>query len=123
MKTTTDNSHRFEFSYPMLDTLVLVEENESEVVIRATRDTFTPERKAAFLRELVMEGFVSEKYRWANVSNELGSFHVRWLIDYSWLEIGEEVLKRSRRLMVRLFVSSSLGWLAMIVGLFLFSGR
>lgn len=121
MKTTTVDRHAFEFNYPTLDTLILVEENEADVVVRATRNTFSMERKAAFLRELVSEGFVSEKFLWANLGAGPGRLHVHWLIDRTWPQVSEQVLRQSRKFMLTLLSSVSLVWLIMMIVLFSFS--
>ena len=63
MKTLTRIQRQFEFCFPNLDTLVLVEEFDDCLLIRATRNTFSEERKIRFVHELVAEGFVSESYK------------------------------------------------------------
>jgi len=55
LKAIQSPIRRYEFGFPYLDTSVLVETDADEVVIRITRDTFSPERKAAFVRELIAE--------------------------------------------------------------------
>ena len=77
------NSRVFEFSFPQFDTLVQVEEADGAVVIRTTRDTFSEERKACFVRELAAEGFISEELRWLPGSLSGASRAVRWLVDRS----------------------------------------
>ncbi len=112
MKTTTMAPRRFEFCYPQLDTLIQVEEIGRAVVIRSTRDTFNEQRKQAFVRELAAEGFIADEHRWDAIGGGRAEDAVRWIIDCSWLEIGEEVLARSRRFMTRLLVSSTIVWIA-----------
>ena len=118
MKTTTKVS-RFEFSFPQLDTLVQVEESEGEIVIRATRDTFTEARRASFIRELATEGFIPDQYRWAQLTDYRGASGVRWLIDHSWLKPNEAMVARTRRFMVRLLLGAGVLWLLLMTWLLL----
>ncbi len=90
------------FPFPALDTLVEVREEETEVVIRATRDAFTPIRKEFFIKELIAEGFISERYRWSGC--------IRWLVDTGWLTLPQAALVRARRFMVRLMVTTTAVW-------------
>ena len=45
MPTDTTPPHSYEFYFPDLDTLVLVESAADDVSIRATRNTFSRQRK------------------------------------------------------------------------------
>ena len=62
MNSTLTRPERYEFCFPEKDTLVLVEVVGNGVTVRATRDTFTEQRKASFVRELAAEGFISDSY-------------------------------------------------------------
>ncbi len=62
MKAIAPGPHVFEFSFPKKDTLLKVEVWEDAVTIRATRNTFSPPRRAAFVRELIAEGFIAPDY-------------------------------------------------------------
>ena len=116
MKTKIGARPGYEFCYPRVDTLILVEKFDDEVVIRATRDTFNEEQKLAFVRGLAAEGFIPDEY--AHCVG-IGFAHgVRWRIDGSWLELSREVLARSRRFMTRLLVSVGVLWAGMMTFLF-----
>lgn len=117
MKTDNGVTGRYEFCFPRMDTLLLVEVAEGDVTIRATRDTFSPQRKAHFVRELVSEGFISEEYRWLPVG-EPQSFQrgVRWIVDFSWLGIDEAMMARMRRKMT-VFLGMALVFMVGLVGL------
>ena len=52
MKTLVRPNRQFEFCFPNLDTLILVEESDDEVVVRATNNSFSERRKVQFIREL-----------------------------------------------------------------------
>jgi hypothetical protein len=62
----------FDFYFHDLDTTVVVEDAEDAVLVRASRDAFTPRRKLNFIRELAAEGFIADCFR-----------RVRWLVDAS----------------------------------------
>jgi hypothetical protein len=98
MKTKDDVANHFEFCFPRMDTLLLVEVAASGVIIRATRDTFSPQRKACFVRELVAEGFIPDEFRWLPVGGAQSYGRgIRWVVDISWLQIDEAVVARTRR--------------------------
>jgi len=114
LKAIQSPIRRYEFGFPYLDTSVLVETDADEVVIRITRDTFSPERKAAFVRELIAEGFIPEKYRWFG-SAEAGAYQgIRWEVDYRWLEIPPVVLQEARRFGLRLLFGAGLLWIGLM---------
>jgi hypothetical protein len=115
MKTDNGVTGRYEFCFPRMDTLLLVEVAEGDVTIRATRDTFSPQRKAHFVRELVSEGFIPEEYRWLPVG-EAQAFQrgVRWVVDFSWLGIDEAMMARIRRKMA-VFLGVALVFVGLLV--------
>jgi hypothetical protein len=116
MKTKIGSRPGYEFCYPRVDTLILVEKADDEVVIRATRDTFNEEQKLAFIHGLAAEGFIPDEYERCVA---IGSAHgVRWRIDCSWLAISGAVLARSRWFMTRLLVSVGVLWAGMMTVLF-----
>ena len=108
----------YEFCFPEKDTLVRVEVTGERVTVRATRDTFTEQRKASFVRALAAEGFIAESYRWFSRVGPESYFGVRWVVDYSWLVIPACVLATARRFMLRLFAGSGMLWLALMMMLF-----
>ncbi len=115
MQASFTEAHRYEFYFPDLDTLVLVEESGGEVVIRATRDTFSERRKCYFIRELAAEGFIPDSYRWLSLARP-ESFHgARWTVDFSWLKLPPAILARARNSMLRMFSGAALLWLILIV--------
>jgi hypothetical protein len=73
-------AHRFNFSFPNLETLVAVEKHGESIVIHATRDTFSAERKESFIRELAAEGFIQDDFRWFSMARWHNPRQVRWLI-------------------------------------------
>lgn len=117
MKTSMPDHHCFEFYFPVLDTLVLVEELDGAVVVRATRDTFSERRKHCFIRELAAEGFIPDSYRWFSLAGAESYRGVRWLVDISWVKLSEAVTVRARRFMMRLFLSASLLSVAIMAAL------
>lgn len=123
MKTTLTQPRCFEFGFPYLDTLVLVEDYGDSVDIRATRDTFSDRRKTAFIRELAAEGFIDDSYQWFTLAGPESYFGVRWRVDFSWLQLPAVVLARARRFMVRLLLGGFLLWATLIACLVLGAGR
>lgn len=115
----------YEFSFPMKDTLILVENHADEVIVRATRDTFTEAQKASFIERLGAEGFIPSTCHWGQPLGYQGHDEpdVRWVIDYSWLKLTEEILAPSRRFMIRLFAGAAVLWLILLVGLFVHATR
>jgi hypothetical protein len=108
----------FEFYFDRLDTLVLVETRDETVVIRATRDTFSERRKEFFIRELAAEGFIPDECRWFSPAGGEVAGHVRWLVDFSWLQPDEALAAQTRRFMLRLLSSATLLWLLLLGFLF-----
>ena len=108
MRTTLQQPRRFEFGFPYLDATVLVEDYGDTVDIRASRNTFTEQRKISFVRELAAEGFIDESFRWFAVAGRDTYFGVHWSVDFSWLELSKVILDRARRFMVSLLVGGAL---------------
>ena len=118
MNAQVNTTAAFEFCFPQLDTLLLVENSAGSVVIHATRDTFSEPRKLAFIRELASEGFISDEYRWLAADYLHARAGIRWLVDYRWLAFSPQLLARSRRFVLRLLAGAAFAWLAMMVFLF-----
>jgi len=124
MKTNTTDPETFEFCFPNLDTLVCVENRPDEVVVHATRATFSEERKTCFIRELAAEGFIPDSYRWFhNGSSFLCHSTVRWLVDYSWWRLNPVVIANTRRFMVRLFLGGALLWFILMASVLIGSAQ
>jgi hypothetical protein len=104
----------FQFYFPDLDNILLVECHEDEsVTVRASKDNVTDERKICFIRKLAAEGFIPDQYQWYSGSTD-GSVAVRWVKDYSWLKTHQPSKRRSNRVMARMFVAACVLWLAMM---------
>ena len=119
MKTTHPAAQCYEFSFPLLDTLARVDVSGEEVTIRATRDTFNAVRRAAFVRELIAEGFIPERCRWFSSREPDGYLGVRWVVDYDWLDIPPEALQTARRFMFALLAGGAMLWAVLMTALFL----
>lgn len=124
MKTRTIEPESFEFYFSKLDTLVCVENRSNQVLIRATKATFSEAHKACFIRELAAEGFIPNDYQWFN---EHSSYSVepgvRWLVDRSWCKLSPVATARARQFMVRALVGGVLLWLLLMASLFLRSAQ
>lgn len=107
-------SKEFQFYLPDLDNIVLVKSHaDGTVTVRATRENFSKERKAAFIRQLAVEGFIPDEYQWLSGSVD-ESNGIRWIKDHSWLEISPAVTRRSNRFMGKLFLAAGLIWVVMM---------
>jgi len=118
MKTHTHPPPCHVFDFPRLDTVVVVEPFADGVVIRASRNTFTADRKACFIRELAAEGFIGEEYgsAWFSASGA-----VRWIVDAAGFMPDAAHLAATRRLMLRLIFSAASLW-ASLMGFLLVHG-
>jgi len=99
------------FDFPQLDAVVEVMVRPEGVVIRASRDCFSEERKLCFIRELAAEGFIDEAVRW-RPSGSLGG--VRWHVDAAAFLPDAACVARTRRWMLRLLFSAGALWLCLM---------
>jgi hypothetical protein len=107
MKSLQEKPKSYEFYFRKLGTRVHVEEIGGAVVIRATRDSFSTERKISFIRELAAEGFIPDDYMWSPLEGEGAQGRgVVWLVDPSWLKFDEKDIARARRFMNRVLVGA-----------------
>ena len=118
MQTQQISHDRFEFQFPKLDTLILLENREHEIVIHATRDAFSEQRKLCFIHELAEEGFIPDSYRWFSSFASTSRLKVWWLIDASWLDPNRSHAITDR-FMRRLLIGVGVVWLGMLATLFL----
>ncbi len=95
------------FDFPQLDTVVAVENSADGVVIRASRNSFSADRKACFIRELAAEGFIGEEFgsHWWRDSGA-----VRWIVDASGFMPDATHLAATRRCMWRIIFSTAGLW-------------
>lgn len=103
---------QYEFAFPRLDTVVCVERFPDVVVIRASQDTFSDERKESFVRELVAEGFLP------GPTAAGGSPRLEWKVDSAWLMPDPTAMTRTSRGMIWMFVGAVIVWAALIAWLF-----
>lgn len=113
----------YEFYFPDVDTLVQVETSSAAIIIRASRNTFSEQRKRRFIHELAAEGFIPDDYEWLSLAGSELSRGVRWLVDIAWLKIDPQMMAKTRRFMVRLIAGAVLLWLVMMAVLLLHSTR
>ena len=121
MQTRNVAHERREFCFSNLDTLVRVEELDDTVIVRATRNTFSDQRKILFIHELAADGFITETYQWFSGFDTLSAPPVRWMVDASWPELDAGFRKQTNRLMISLLVVAILLWLSMMSTLLLLS--
>jgi hypothetical protein len=102
--------------------LIVVENSEDCVVIRAARDNFSEREKVCFIRYLAAEGFISDQFERFRESDWQGT-SIAWVVDQSWVKREPAHLQRVDRFMIQLFVSASILWLAQMSLAFLSSAR
>jgi hypothetical protein len=108
---------RYEFHFPHLSTVLVVEVRGDEAIIHASRDSFSAQRKSSFIRELAAEGFIADEHRWyALDSYHSGHSGITWTVDQSWLRIDERALASTRSSMMKLVLVGT-ALLALMMGL------
>lgn len=90
--------------------LILVENSENRVVIRAARNDFSEHEKAIFIRYLAAEGFISDEFESYRNSGWRGS-SISWAVGAPRQSTR---LERVQRIMIQLLVMASVLWLALI---------
>ena len=99
--------------------LIVVENSEDSVVIRAARDNFSERKKVCFIRYLAAEGFISDEFQGFGKSGSRRTTSISWVVDRDPLKCEPAQLKRADRFMIQLFVSASVLWLALMTFAFL----
>lgn len=105
----------FQFYFPDLDNIILVECHEDgNVTVRASKNNVPDERKVFFIRKLAAEGFIPDNYQWFSGIMD-GSNGLRWIKDYSWLKKNQKaVVRKSNRAMGKMLVAACVLWVVMI---------
>jgi hypothetical protein len=116
------SSQTFEFVHERPKCVLTVENHENGIRISATRGGFSARDKEFFVRHLVDEGFIPERYRWfSGVCDELLS-GIEWQVeDCSVKNDSETVVPRrcANAFMTRLLTCASILWLVELTLLFL----
>ena len=89
------------------------------MIIRASRDSFSPRRKTAFIRELAAEGFIADDFRWLPSADFGQTGGPRWIIDHSWLQPDPAADHTARRFVVHLIGWSGVLWAVLLAWLLL----
>ncbi len=114
--------YEFEFYFPDLDNLLLVQcAEDGAVTIRSTRNNVSESRKLSFIRQLAAEGFIPDTYQWFPGTTD-GSLGLKWVVDCSWLKIPSVVVHRSNRFIRRALLAGCALWLGMM-GILLVSAK
>jgi len=108
-----------ELSLQNPDNLILIENNDDGVVIRAARDNFSERGKVFFIRYLAAEGYISDEFEDFPKSASHSSTSIIWAVDWSWVKHDPVLLQRANRFMIPLLVSASVLWLALLAFAFL----
>lgn len=114
---TAFTSRKYEFCNNEPYNLILVEQSENGVLIRAAWDNFSDRRKAFFIKEIAAEGFIPDRYQWFSNFEEHGYTGIRWVIDRSWLKVHPESVLKARKFMMWMLLAGGFLWLLLMVGL------
>ncbi len=111
----------FKFVHRRPDCVLKVENRETGVRICATHGGFSARDKQFFVRHLVAEGFIPERYRWFSGERGKPSSGLEWCVeDRSVNDLGVVMLRsRANAFMIRLIVCASILWLVELGCLFL----
>ena len=95
----------------------LLVENDADggVVIRAAVNNYSEERKALFIRKLASEGFIPDRFQSAENTGESKLPGVRWVVDSSWLTVAAETIVVSWRGVCGMYLDRCMG-AALFVG-------
>jgi hypothetical protein len=96
------------------ENLILVENNEDGVIIRAARDNFTERRKILFIRYLAAEGYICDEFQNFGKSTWRHSFSLIWAVERNWMKKAPAVLRGANLFMIRLLLAASILWLALM---------
>jgi len=105
------------------ENLILVENSEDSVVIRAARDNFSERKKVCFIRYLAAEGFISDEFQGFGKSGSRRTTSISWVVDQERAQRQCTHLERVDRFMIQLFLWASALWLALMAFAFLHSVR
>ena len=105
------------------DNLILIENQDDRVLIRAARDNFSERGKVFFIRYLAAEGYISDEFQEFPNSASHGSASISWAVDRSWVKLDPSRLERTNRFMVWLIVFVSVMWLALMTLAFWHAAR
>ncbi len=114
---TAYTSPKYEFCNNEPYNLILVEQKEDGVVIRAAWDNFSDRRKAFFIKEIAAEGFIPDRYQWFSNFDENSYTGIRWVIDRSWVTVHPEAVRKARKFMFWMLLLTGFLWLLLMIGL------
>jgi hypothetical protein len=105
---------RAEFYFRKPDNMILVENGDDGVIIRAAHDNFSEKRKSLFIRELASEGFIPGHLQWSTDSDFASPLGVKWVVDSSWVRVHSKQQRRVRARLARIYFFASLSWLSLM---------
>jgi hypothetical protein len=114
MRTNTA-TQAYQFRFANKDTVIHVHESGADVIIFASRDTFTEGQKLAFIRHLAAEGFICDAHQWCSAADGHIGCRVRWVIGAPPRAGCQEGSSRGRRAWARLRTRLTVffGWLGL----------
>ncbi len=111
---TAFNSPKYEFCNNEPYNLILVEQKEDGVLIRAAWDNFSDRRKAFFIKQIAAEGFIPDRYQWFSNFEANSYTGIRWVIDRSWVTVDREQVWKARRLVWGMLLAALFFWLILL---------
>jgi hypothetical protein len=115
-------SQTLEFLQRRPDCVLRVENHETGIRIRATRDVFSARDKEFFVRHLAAEGFIPDHYRWFSGDGDEALSGIEWYVEDCLIKNDSEAVvprRRANAFMIRLLVCVSILWMVEIALLFL----
>lgn len=80
MQTQTNVPTKFNLYIPDLDNHIVIDNGTGGVVVSASRDNFSENRKMCFIRHLSAEGYIPDRYKWFTEAEGDGFLGVKWIV-------------------------------------------
>lgn len=97
------------------ENVILVENSDNGVLIRAVWDNLSDRKKAAVIRYLAAEGFISDEFENFPKSLSHNSSSIVWAVDENWAKHNYALRQRADRFMIGLFIAASISGVALMV--------
>ncbi len=122
MRAKVAYPERVKLSTARPQNLVVIENFDESVIIRAQRDNFSPREKACFIRYLAAEGYIPEIYQWFADPDSECSLHATWIVNEGRVAVKRSSNKALRQIL-RIIGCAGLVWLVLMIFAFLHAPR
>ncbi len=119
MKVLTARAKARKFYFVRRDCLVRVVNQGNKVIVRASRDNFSNQEKAFFIRHLGAEGFIPDEYQRFAKGRSEAVLRVQWCVDQSWINLDPAVRERAFHQVLCTLAAGALVWLISMIPVFL----